>query len=67
VQYERANTQAAVAAEFSADPANNVSVLTLGMMYKPYPWVGFKADWRDTKNEAGTGVNQWNLALNYLF
>lgn len=67
IQYERANTHAAIAGAAPANPAYDVTVLTLGLMYKPNPWVAFKADFRDTKNGAGTGLNQWNLALNYLF
>ena len=27
----------------------------------------FKADWQDVDNGAGTGVDQWNLALGYIF
>ena len=67
VQYERANTQASVAQGATPSGGNDTRVLTLGLMYKPYPWVAFKADIRDVRNEAGTGLNQWNLALNYLF
>ena len=67
VQYEIFNTQEEVDPGFVANPANDRSILTLGLMYKPHPNVAFKADTRDNKNEAGTGINQWNLAVNYLF
>lgn len=67
LQYERVNTQAAVAPDARPDPQMDVGVLTFGLMYQPTPWVAFKADFRDTNNKAGTGLNQWNLALNYLF
>jgi hypothetical protein len=67
VQYEMFNTQEEVDNGFMADPANDRSILTVGLMYKPHPNVAFKADYRDNKNEAGTAIDQWNLAVNYLF
>jgi hypothetical protein len=67
LQYEQYNTQSSVATGFSADPANDRRTLTFGLMYKPHPDVAFKADYRDNWNAAGTGVNQWNIAVNYLF
>jgi hypothetical protein len=36
-------------------------------MYKPHPDVAFKADYRNNWNGAGTAVNQWNIAANYMF
>lgn len=67
VQYEKFNTQKEVDAGFTASNANNRSILTVGLTYKPHPNVAFKFDYRDNKNEAGTGLNQWNLAVNYLY
>ncbi len=67
VRYERYNTQERVPAGFSADPANDRTTVTYGVTYKPIPNVAVKADWQDRKNKAGTGVDQFNLALAYMF
>lgn len=66
-RYERYDTQARVPAGFARNPANDVEVLTLGLVWKPLAQVVFKLDWQDVDNRAGTGVNQWNLALGYIF
>ena len=66
-QYEQFNTQDRVADGFTADPANDRSVLTLGLVYKPHPNVAIKGDFRDNRNKAGTAVDQWNIAVAYLF
>ncbi|MGB5873883.1 MAG: hypothetical protein WBH56_09160 [Bacteroidota bacterium] len=67
VQYEEYNTQSSVPSGFTADPTNDRRTLTLGLMYKPHPDVAFKADYRNNWNAAGTAVNQWNIAANYMF
>ena len=67
VQYEKYNTQSAVPSGFTADPSNDRKTLTFGLMYKPHPDVAFKADYRNNWNAAGTAVNQWNVAVNYMF
>jgi len=67
VQYQSLNTQEAVPSGFDPDPANERTVLTVGLTYKPDPNVAIKFDHQSMKNEAETGVDQWNLAINYLF
>jgi len=67
VQYESYNTQAEVPSGYTANKANARSILAIGLSYKPHPNVAFKFDYRENKNEAKTGVNQWNLAVSYLF
>ncbi len=67
VQYETLNTQASVASGYTANPANDRSSLVLGVSYKPHPNVAFKFDIRQNSNKASTGIDQWNVALNYLF
>lgn len=67
LQYQKYNTQSAVPAGFDADPANDRSIVTVGLTYKPHPNVAFKFDYQDAENKANTGIDQWNLAVNYLF
>lgn len=67
VQYEKFNTQKEVATGRTPDGATNRTILIIGLTYKPHANVAFKFDYRDNKNAAGTGLNQWNLALAYLY
>lgn len=67
VQYESLNTHAAVATGFTANKAFDRNILTIGVSYKPHPNVAFKVDYQDTKNAAGTGINQWNAGVSYLY
>jgi hypothetical protein len=66
-RYEALDTQAAVASGLSADPANDRRILTVGLHYRPIPNIALKLDWQDQGNSAGTGVDQWNLGLGWLF
>jgi len=67
VQYEVVNTHARVPAGYAQNPAMDRTIITFGLSYKPHPNVAFKFDYSDISNKANTGINQWNLALNYLF
>jgi hypothetical protein len=67
VRYEQLNTQDRVPAGFSANPANDRRLVTLGAMWKPLPNVSVKADYQVANNEADTGINQLNVNLGYLF
>jgi len=67
IQFEQLNTHASVDSPFTANTANDRSVLTVGLTYKPHSNVAFKFDYRDNKNQAKTGVNQWNAAVSYLY
>lgn len=66
-RYERYNTQGTVPGGYSSDPANDRTVYTLGLSYKPIPRVVLKADYQIRDNRAGTGVNQLNLGAGYEF
>jgi hypothetical protein len=66
-RYERYNTQGTVPEGFSSDPANDRTVYTMGLSYKPIPRVVLKADYQIRDNHAGTGVNQFNLGTGYEF
>ncbi len=67
VQYEQLNTQAEVPGAFARSSANDRTNLTFGIAYKPHPNVAFKADYLNRDNEANTAVDQFNVAVNYLF
>jgi len=66
-RWERFDTQDAVPAGFAADPANDVSLWTFGLQYRPLPQIVVKVDYQDVRNRARTGVDHWNLALGWLF
>ncbi len=66
-QYEKYDTQASVATGFSRNPSREITNVTFGLTYKPHPNVALKADYINRSNKADTGVDQFNVALNYLF
>ncbi len=67
LRYESINTQDRVPDGFAADPANDEQVVTLGVAWKPIVNLAVKADYQFRRNGAGTGVDQFNVALGYLF
>ena len=67
LRYESYNTQDRVPIGFAANPANDATVTTLGVSYKPIFNVALKLDYNWTENEARTGVNQFNIALGFMF
>ncbi len=66
-RWEEVDTQAAVPAGWSADPANDQRILTLGLAYAPIPQLVLKLDWQDVDTRAETGVDQLNVAFGYIF
>lgn len=67
VRWEEFDTQDEVPAGFAANPATDVESLTLGVAFKPIDQVIVKADYQDYDNGAGTAVDQFNVALGYIF
>lgn len=67
VRYERLNSQQRVVDGATLDPANDVTVKTYGLSYKPIPNVAVKADWNQIENRARTGRDQFNLGLGFYF
>jgi hypothetical protein len=67
VRYEEVNTQRAVPSGFEIDPSRDLSVLSLGLAWKPIPNAILKADYNLHGTGAETGVNQFNVAMGYLF
>ena len=52
---------------WSANPANDEQLLTLGLAYQPIEQLIFKAEYQKIDDEAGTGVDQFNLSMGYIF
>lgn len=67
VRFEEYDTQDEVPAGFASNPANDVESLTVGFAFKPIDQIIVKADYQDYDNGAGTGVDQFNVALGYIF
>jgi len=67
VRWEQVNTQDEVPVGFDADPATDRTIVSLGAAWKPVPGAILKADYQIHSNEADTGVDQFNVALGYLF
>ena len=66
-RYERVDTQRTVPTGFLRNPANEQTILTYGLQFKPIPQAVFKVDYQNVDNEAGTGLDQWNLGIGYIF
>ncbi len=67
VRYERLNTQDDVPQGFTADPANDLEIISIGAAWKPITNMIVKADYQIRSNDADTGVDQLNVAVGYLF
>jgi hypothetical protein len=67
MRYEQFDTQHSVPAGFGRNRANDQTLTTFGVQYKPLAQAVIKLDYQNVDNEAGTGTNQWNLALGYIF
>jgi hypothetical protein len=67
VRYEQINTQKEVPTGFTANPATDQTLLTVGASWKPIPEAVLKADYNIAHNEAETGLSRLSVALGYLF
>jgi hypothetical protein len=67
LRYSELDTQHEVPEGYASDPAKDRSILTLGLAFYPHSQVVFKGDYELQRNEAETGVDQWNLALGFLY
>ncbi|MFN0118169.1 MAG: hypothetical protein ACKVQC_07780 [Elusimicrobiota bacterium] len=66
-RYERTDTQQKVPSGFSKNPANSQTIFTYGLSYKPHPNTVLKFDFQDIDNQVGTGIDQFNAGIGYLF
>jgi len=67
VRLEQLDTQARVPAGYQSNPANDQKIRTYGFAWKPLPQIVLKADYQDLSNRAGTGVDQFNLLLGFVY
>ena len=67
VRYEEVDTQRAVPSGFAANPANDLTVTSIGAAWKPVPQVLFEMDYQLHSNAADTGIDQVNFHMGWLF
>lgn len=67
VRYEQVDTQRSVPSGFTRNPASDQTIMTIGVQFRPIPQAVIKADYQNTDNEAGTGLDQWNIGIGYIF
>jgi hypothetical protein len=67
VRLEELDTQARVPAGYQSHPANDQKIRTYGLAWKPLPQIVFKADYQDVSNRAGTGSDQFNLLMGFVY
>jgi len=67
LRYETYDTQKRVPIGYDRNPANDRDILTVGINWKPIENIVIKADWQKSGNGARSGVDQWNVALGYIF
>jgi len=67
LRWERLDTQASVPEGYLADPATDGEILTLGLAYQPIEQLIVKLDYQNVDNRAGTGLDQFNIGLGYIF
>lgn len=67
VRYETLDTQRSVPTGFARNPASEQKIFTWGVQYRPIPQTVIKADYQNVDNEAGTGLDQWNIGIGYIF
>ena len=67
LRYERFDTQRSVPLGYERNRENDGRILTFGAAFKPIPQTVIKTDWQKITNAAGTGANQFNVALGYIF
>jgi cell division protein FtsB len=66
-RFEKLNTQDEVPAGFEKDPSKDQTFYTLGVEFRPIYNIVIKTDYQWIRNEAESGVDQFNIALGYSF
>jgi hypothetical protein len=67
VRFERLDTQADVPAGFTADGSKDITVINVGLSYKPIPNVVIKLDYRNLEAEVGKIADEFNIGFGFIF
>ncbi len=67
VRYERLDTNDSVPAGVARDASRDERVTTAGLNYWPTPQVVVKVDIQDFHDDAGTGLDRWNVGVGWWF
>lgn len=67
VRVEQLNTQEEAASGTTADPANDLDIVTVGLNYKPIDEVVFKLEHQFIKDGNSDRLDQSNFAIGYIF
>ena len=67
IRYEKYNSQDAVPSGFKSSGKYDVEVTAVGVNVKPIEPVVFKAEYKFVDRADGSGVDQFNLAMGYIF
>lgn len=67
LRYEQLDTQRSVPLGFTRNAASEQTIFTIGLQFRPVPQTVIKADYQNSDNEAGTGLDQWNIGVGYIF
>lgn len=67
VRWEAFNTQEEVPSNYTADPANDRTVLTYGVAYFPHPDVAVKVDQERWEDDADNKEQRINVGVAYMF
>ena len=67
IRFERLNTQADVPAGFTADGSKDITVINVGLSFKPIPNVVIKLDYRNLEAEVGKIADEFNIGFGFIF
>ncbi|MEZ4820527.1 MAG: hypothetical protein R3A45_11850 [Bdellovibrionota bacterium] len=67
IRYEKVHNQHRIPAGLVQDQAQNRNIYSMGLNYQPMDLIVVKAGYQIHRNQASTGVNQWNVSLGYVF
>ena len=67
VRYEAVNTQVDVPSGYSSSGSKDFNVTTIGLAWKPIGNTVIKTDYEIHSNASSSGINQFNVAIGWLF
>ncbi len=67
VRYEAVNTQVDVPSGYSSSGSKDFNVTTIGLAWKPIGNTVLKTDYEIHSNASSSGINQFNVAIGWLF